>query len=207
LQSVPQHWQVIPLRHLVKITTGGRDTQDRSDDGIYPFYVRSMNVERIDTYSRDEEAVLTSGDGAGVGKVFHHVNGKFDLHQRMYAFTNFKKMSGRFFYHYLKTFFHLQMTQWSAKSTVDSVRMPFLKSMLFAIPPEAEQEILLEKIDVSSIRTTKLVEATHRSISRLVEFRSALITSAVTGQVDMTTWGKQGRTDRRLDEIQEATRA
>lgn len=207
LQAVPNHWEIVPLRHIVRISTGSRDTQDRTDDGIYPFYVRSMNVERINTYSYDEEAVLTSGDGAGVGKIFHHVNGKFELHQRMYAFTKFKGLSGRYFYHFLKSFFHLQMTQWSAKSTVDSVRMPFLKSMLFALPPMDEQESLLAKIDTNLARTTQIVEATRQSIEYLHEFRAALITAAVTGQIDVNTWGKEGKTDSRLERIEEAMSA
>lgn len=207
LPSVPSHWDIIPLRHLVRITTGSRDTQDRTDDGQYPFYVRSMTVERIDTYSHDEEAVLTSGDGAGVGKVFHHVTGKFELHQRMYAFTDFKHMTGSYFFHFLRTFFHLQMTQWSAKSTVDSVRMPFLKSMLFAIPPRDEQESILNVIDARRRLDERIVAATETSIERLRELRTALITAAVTGQIDVATWGKQGQTDRRLDRIEEAMRA
>ncbi|MYH57974.1 MAG: hypothetical protein F4145_08265 [Boseongicola sp. SB0675_bin_26] len=202
LQAIPNHWEVMPLRRLVRISTGGRDTQDRTDDGTYPFYVRSMTVERIGTYSYNEEAVLTSGDGAGVGKVFHHVYDKFELHQRMYAFTRFKDISGRYFYHFLKTFFRLQMTQWSAKSTVDSVRMPFLKSMLFAVPPRHEQETLLVQIDAILDRTTRVVNDLEQSIERLREFRAALITAAVTGQIDVTAWRKQGRTERHLDQIE-----
>ena len=45
------------------------------------------------------------------------------------------------------------------------------------------------------------------SLDRLREFRSALITAAVTGQIDVSTWGKQGTTGRRLDQIEEATSA
>lgn len=202
LKSVPSHWNIVPLRHLVRISTGGRDTQDRLDDGDYPFYVRSMNVERIDTYSFDEEAVLTSGDGAGVGKVFHHVQEKFELHQRMYAFTRFKMVSGRYFFHYLKTFFHLQMTQWSAKSTVDSVRMPFLKSLLIAVPSIKEQQSLLIQLDTSQSRMHAIVGSTLKSIERLQEFRAAIITATVTGQIDVTTWGRKGTTDGRLYAIE-----
>lgn len=40
------------------------------------------------------------------------------------------------------------------------------------------------------------------SIDRLQEFRAALITEAVTGQIDVATWGKRGLTERRLDQIQ-----
>ena len=48
---------------------------------------------------------------------------------------------------------------------------------------------------------------THTSIDRLREFRSALITAAVTGQIDVSTWSKQGTTGRSLDQIEEATSA
>ncbi|MGX1005599.1 hypothetical protein ACSSV6_004196 [Roseovarius sp. MBR-38] len=85
--------------------------------------------------------------------------------------------------------------------------MPFLKSMLFAIPPWQEQTTILDQIDASLARTTKISEATEQSVGRLKEYRSALITAAVTGQIDVATWGKQGQPDRRLDEIEEAMRA
>ena len=42
----------------------------------------------------------------------------------------------------------------------------------------------------------------QRSIDLLQEHRSALITAAVTGQIDVATWRKRGTTDRRLDAIE-----
>ena len=41
----------------------------------------------------------------------------------------------------------------------------------------------------------------------LKEYRSALITAAVTGQIDVQTYGKSGTVDRRLDAIQEELEA
>jgi len=38
------------LGELAKVTTGDRDTQNKNDGGKYPFFVRSQNVERIDTF-------------------------------------------------------------------------------------------------------------------------------------------------------------
>ena len=76
LGDVPEHWEVRRLRSLAAIGTGGRDTINRKEDGPYPFFVRSQTVERIDTWSFDGEAVLTAGDGVGVGKVFHYANGE-----------------------------------------------------------------------------------------------------------------------------------
>ena len=96
LGEIPTHWNVQRLRYLANIKTGDRDTVDRQDDGKYPFFVRSQTVERIDSWSAEGEAVLTAGDGVGVGKVFHYVNGKFDYHQRVYMFSNFRSIIGKF---------------------------------------------------------------------------------------------------------------
>ncbi|MDQ1267930.1 MAG: type restriction enzyme subunit, partial [Campylobacterota bacterium] len=63
LGLIPDEWEVDFIENHAKIITGDKDTQDRLDDGIYPFYVRSQTVERINTYSFDGEAVLTAGDG------------------------------------------------------------------------------------------------------------------------------------------------
>ena len=76
---IPSDWDVDEIQNHSDITTGSKNTQDRIEDGKYPFFVRSQKVERINTYSFDGEAVLTAGDGVGTGKVFHYINGKFDV--------------------------------------------------------------------------------------------------------------------------------
>ncbi|WP_454623200.1 restriction endonuclease subunit S [Brucella anthropi] len=49
----------------------------------------------------------------------------------------------------------------------------------------------------------RLKGKTEQSIARLEEFRSALITAAVTGQIDVKMWRKKGQTDHRLEQIEE----
>lgn len=84
-------WEQRKVNEICSISTGESNTQDKIDDGKYPFYVRSPIIERSNRYLYDEEAVLTVGDGVGTGKVFHYVNGKYDLHQRVYSFLAFRK--------------------------------------------------------------------------------------------------------------------
>ncbi|WP_181258587.1 restriction endonuclease subunit S [Nitrosomonas ureae] len=72
LGKVPMHWGVKRLKYLCDIQTGSKDTVNAVDDGMYPFFVRSQTVEKINTMAFDCEAVLTAGDGAGVGKVYHY---------------------------------------------------------------------------------------------------------------------------------------
>ena len=75
----------------------------------------------------------------------------------------------------------------------------------FPIPPIEQQANLVVEYDKQLRLTDSAMEKTESSIDRLREFRSALITTAVTGQIDVSTWGKQGTADRRLDQIEEAT--
>jgi len=79
--------------------------------------------------------------------------------------------------------------------------------MRLPIPPLETQDALLHEVSSRTQREDALLRKNERAETLLREFRSALITAAVTGQIDVTTWGKQGQTDRRLDEIEEAMRA
>ena len=98
-------WSKDIVGHICLISTGKSNTQDKRDNGKYDFYVRSSKVEKSDKYLYDEEAVLTAGDGVGTGKVFHYVNGKYDLHQRVYRMYNFHQIIGKYFYYYFSQFF------------------------------------------------------------------------------------------------------
>ena len=68
--EIPEHWEIKKLKFVSKIKTGEKNTEDREDDGLYPFFVRSETIERISTYSYDGEAILTPGEG-DIGKIVH----------------------------------------------------------------------------------------------------------------------------------------
>lgn len=78
----------------------------------------------------------------------------------------------------------------------------FLSLPVFLPPLEEQREIAL-RIDEELARLRNVAEAITASIDRLKEYRSALITAAVTGQIDVQTYTKSGTPDRRLDAIQE----
>ncbi|HUI06638.1 MAG TPA: restriction endonuclease subunit S [Verrucomicrobiae bacterium] len=104
---IPEDWRLARIKDHTAIKTGKRNTQDRVPDGLYPFFVRSQVVERINSYSFDGEAVLTAGDGVGTGKVFHYINGRFDFHQRVYKISDFSsELDGFFFYLIFSTRFY-----------------------------------------------------------------------------------------------------
>ncbi len=48
---IPEEWNVDRIDQNTSIKTGSKNTQDRQEDGDYPFFVRSQEVERINSYS------------------------------------------------------------------------------------------------------------------------------------------------------------
>ncbi len=181
--EIPAHWKVTRLRYLCEIRTGSRDTQDAVEGGAYPFFVRSQTPERAETWSFDGEAVLTSGDGAGVGKIFHHVVGRIEVHQRVYIFSRFRGAAGRMVYYYLKALLARIVLEGTAKSTVDSIRRPMLTDFPVAIGSIPEQQKIVEFLDRMDQRLTKVESVVIGQVARLREYRQALITAAVTGQL------------------------
>lgn len=158
---IPSDWEIDSIENIAQITTGDKNTQDRVNDGQYPFFVRSQTIERINSYTYDGEAVLTAGDGVGTGKVFHYIKGKFDVHQRVYCISEFKpRMDGYFFYLYFSKYFYNRIMQMTAKSSVDSVRREMIARMLVPIPPLPEQRkiaITLNDMEVFITSLDKLI--------------------------------------------------
>lgn len=140
-----EEWENSFIGNECKITTGNKDTQNKIDDGIYPFFVRSQTFERINSYSMDCEAILTSGDGVGVGKNYHYINGKFDFHQRVYCLYDFsERLNGKYLFIYFSQFFFDRVKRLSAKNSVDSVRMDMISKMEIKLPSTPEQEKIAE---------------------------------------------------------------
>jgi type I restriction enzyme, S subunit len=145
LPGFTDEWETHKIGELVSVKTGDKDTQDRVQEGNYPFFVRSQKVERINSYSYKGEAVLTAGDGVGTGKVFHYINGKFDYHQRVYCMSDFSKIYGRYFFYQFSTRFLERIMSMTAKSSVDSVRKAMITEMEIPVPVSInEQEAIAE---------------------------------------------------------------
>ncbi len=86
-------------------------------------------------------------------------------------------------------------------------RAPRFRFVRFApvflpVPPRHEQLAIVSRIECETAGLKAVQEKTLESIDRLREYRAALITAAVTGQIDVGAWGKRGRAQNRLDEIE-----
>ena len=136
------------LTEIAEIGTGSSNTQDELLNGLYPFFVRSQVVRWKNEYEFDETAIITSGDGVGVGKIFHYVEGKYALHQRAYRIhiTN-KLVLSKFFYYYMRKEFYNYITKSAFSSSVTSIRKPMLLNFPVPIPSIIEQRRIVSILD------------------------------------------------------------
>jgi type I restriction enzyme, S subunit len=141
-------WGKVNLGDVAHIKTGTKNNEDKREFGAYPFFVRSANIERIDTYNYDCEAILVPGEG-NIGSIFHYINGRFDAHQRVYAITQFREgVSARFVYSYLSQYFGSWALQNTVKATVDSLRLPTFQMFELRLPPsEKEQNAIANTLE------------------------------------------------------------
>lgn len=167
-------WEQRKVSELCSISTGKSNTQDKVEDGEYPFYVRSPIIERSTKYLYDEEAVLTVGDGVGTGKVFHYVNGKYDLHQRCYRMYDFTdELNAHYFYHTFSKLFYKRVMAMTAKTSVDSVRLEMIADM--EIPaPKIEEQV---KIGTYFDNLDNLITLHQRELEKLENVKSACMKS------------------------------
>jgi type I restriction enzyme, S subunit len=184
---IPQEWKCLRVEECVSIKTGSMNTEDKINNGMYPFFVRSQQVERINSFSFDCEAVLTAGDGVGTGKVFHYINGKFDVHQRVYVMYDFKNIIGQYFYNYFSSFFYDEVCKYTAKSSVDSVRRDMIAKMLLPIPTLTEQQAIATALsDIDGI-----INSLAKLIAKKKNIKQGAIQELLTGRTRLPGYSEE----------------
>lgn len=144
------------LGEICDIGTGNNNREDAITDGLYPFFVRSKEVFRINKYLFDEEAVIIPGEG-GIGDIFHYVSGKYGLHQRAYRIHPKACIYNcKYIYYYLAANFKQYIVQKSVSATVTSIRKPMLEDFCICIPSPELQQYIVDKLDTFTTLISKL---------------------------------------------------
>lgn len=173
-------WRIINLGEISKIKTGDKNNEQKSEDGKYPFFVRSQQVERINTYSYDGEAILVPGEG-NIGQIFHYINGKFDWHQRVYKISDFPEfICGKFIYYQMKFSFGEHALKNTVKATVDSLRLPTFENFEILVPPTIE-----EQNDIASVLSNmdNEIAALEQKLTKARQIRQGMMQQLLTGRI------------------------
>ena len=83
---------------------------------------------------------------------------------------------------YCKTYFATE--GWGSAQI--NISVPILQNLPVAIPPADEQKKIVAYLDEETTRTNRVLERLKVTIDLLKEYRSSLITAAVSGQIDVS---------------------
>ena len=140
--------KIVQLADIADIGTGSSNTNEAVEDGKYPFFVRSQEPLRKNDYEYDETAIITAGDGVGVGKVYHYIEGKYALHQRAYRIhINTPEVMSKYYFHYMKAKFLPYIQKTMFQGSVASIRRPMLNAFPVPVPPLDVQKRIVNVLD------------------------------------------------------------
>jgi type I restriction enzyme S subunit len=208
LGDVPAHWCVLPLKLIVStpITDGPHETPTFLDDGV-PFVSAEavsggvVNFDKIRGYISESDHrryslkykpqvgdiyMIKSGATTGMTAIVEE-DCEFNIWSPLAAIRcNRDRADPRFVLYALRSRnFQESVTLHWTFGTQQNIGMGSLGDLPIALPPIAEQwEIAGHLLDDESVLKTLGVEA-EAAIELLRERRAALITAAVTGQIDV----------------------
>ena len=140
--------KIVQLADIADIGTGSSNTNEAVEDGKYPFFVRSQEPLRKNDFEYDETAIITAGDGVGVGKVYHYIEGRYALHQRAYRIhINTPEVVPKYYFHYMKAKFMPYIQKTMFQGSVASIRRPMLNAFPVPVPSLDVQNRIVNVLD------------------------------------------------------------
>jgi len=206
LGDVPAHWGVVPLKHGVDIRSGGTPSKERTDywDGNVPWASsKDMKLDDLfDTEDHVSRAAIEDGVAETVpagtvlvvarGMILAHsfpvatVRSPMAINQDLKALKSRDTLASEFLAWLLRGARRecLRRTDEAAHGT-KVLRMSDWTSMPICVPPPIEQHAIAALLDRETAKFDALVAEAEMGIELLRERRSALISAAVTGQIDV----------------------
>ena len=224
--EIPEHWNVAKLGHIGRSANGINIGGDAFGSG-FPFVsygdvyrnpelprtvegLVQSSVEDRTRYTLKAGDVLFTRTSEIIDEIGFSSVCMEDMPDAVFAgfLIRFRPMKGKlvpsfsqflFRNERLRAFFSKEMMI----VTRASLSQGLLQRMPVVLPPIEEQKEIAQYLQKAEDTFVSASEKTKTSIERLKEYRTALITAAVTGQIEVSTYANSGTPDRHLDAIQE----
>ena len=207
LGEVPEHWEVLQLRHTARLESGHTPSRSKPEywvDCTVPWFtladvwqVRSGEQKYVSETSEMVSQLGLENSSARLlpaGSVFLSRTASVGFtgimavdmatSQDFAVWTCTSELFNEYLYYVLlgmkPDFDRLMMG-----STHKTIYMPDIEAIRIARPPVDEQRGIVSVLSGQLGRFKSVIDKTERSIELLKERRSALITAAVTGQIDL----------------------
>jgi type I restriction enzyme S subunit len=205
LGEVPEHWDSYSLKYIATTKTGYAFSSDAfvaegipvlrigdiTSDGCVDF--STARFLPLEYESQFPDVIVTRNDivmamtGATIGKVGWYKEAQPALlNQRVCIFRARTLNSQRFLWHVLNAAFYAEHIGLAAVGGAQpNISDSVLLECAVPVPPPVEQEAIAAFLDAKLAAFFTLTTEAQRAIDLLQERRTALISAAVTGQIDV----------------------
>ena len=212
LGDVPEHWMTPSSKHLLEIpiTDGPHETPNFVDDGVPFISAEAISKGKIDfdkkrgyitpelnaiyskKYSPKIEDIYMVKSGATTGKVaMVETTEEFNIWSPLAVFRcNKNKVLPKFLLAVFNSshFYDALVLNWSY-GTQQNIGMGVLSNIEIPCPPLKEQAEIIQHLDAQNTKFDKLISTQSQLIEKLKEYRSSIISHAVTGKIDVREFG------------------
>ncbi len=212
LGDVPEHWMTPSSKHLLEIpiTDGPHETPNFVDDGVPFISAEAISKGKIDfdkkrgyitpelnaiyskKYSPKIEDIYMVKSGATTGKVaMVGTTEEFNIWSPLAVFRcNKNKVLPKFLLAVFNSshFYDALVLNWSY-GTQQNIGMGVLSNIEIPCPPLKEQAEIIQHLDAQNTKFDKLISTQSQLIEKLKEYRSSIISHAVTGKIDVREFG------------------
>ncbi len=180
LGEVPEHWNVQSLKTVALLQRGHDLPAQERQLGDIPV-VSSSGTFSYHAEAKAKGPGVVTGRYGTIGKIIYVDRDYWPLNTTLYV-KDFHGNSPRFIYYLLMI---LPFDAFSDKSAVPGVDRNDLHRLLVTCPPLDEQTVVVAYLDRETTKLDALTAKVRESIERLQEYRTALISAAVTGKIDV----------------------
>jgi type I restriction enzyme S subunit len=186
LGRIPAHWEVKRLRWAFSIRSGealpNTEFELSEEHGLSVAVVGGNGIMGYtDRANIDEPSVVIGRVGALCGNV-HLVDPPAWITDNALVLSGIVGFDRRYLALLLRV---LDLNQWANQNAQPLITGGLVKAQLAPTPPVQEQRAVIAFVDHETTRIDALIAKVREAIVRLKEFRTALITAAVTGKIDV----------------------
>lgn len=202
--SVPEHWAVSRLGHFATVENG--TTPSRANEAYWvggdvawlgsgevnqvvvteaTEYITELALRECSLRLLPKGTVVVGMVGQGKTRGLSAILGiDATINQNMAAVCSGPKLNGLFLLNVFTAAYEW-LREGGRGSNQAALNCELLGEFRLAVPPDSEQQEIVACIADMTKRLDSITSKTERSMSLLKERRSALITAAVTGQIDL----------------------
>ncbi|EFJ5529955.1 restriction endonuclease subunit S [Escherichia coli] len=183
LDEIPEHWRICKLKNLAKICNGQDYKLVQAETG-YPVIGSGGQFAWANTFLYDKPSVLLGRKGT-IDKPLY-IDKAFWTVDTMYYTEVFDCIIEKYLYYLALT---IQFNRYATNTALPSMTQEHLGNYSFSLSFNlSEQKLILNSIEKSLIKIDALTEKQLKQIELLKERRTALISAAVTGKIDLRNW-------------------